>query len=72
MISQDFGKDSQKQTGSAFRSYSLLGHVTKNNNHVPNISNHLCKSCKQRLDLNQTYNKQGLAQVNLVEVSLKS
>ena len=43
MITKHFGKDSRKQASSAFQSSSLLGHVTKNDNHVVNIGNHLCK-----------------------------
>ena len=43
MITEHFGKDSRKQAGSVFRSSSLLGHVTKNDNRVANIGNHLCK-----------------------------
>ena len=43
MITKHFGKDSRKQAGSAFQSSSLLGHVTKNDNRVVNIGNHLCE-----------------------------
>ena len=43
MITEHFGKDSRKQAGSVFQSSSLLGHVTKNDNHVANTGNHLCK-----------------------------
>ena len=43
MITDHFGKDSRKQAESVFRGSSLLGHVTKNDNRVANIGNHLCK-----------------------------
>ena len=43
MITEHFGKDSRKQGRSIFQSSSLLGHVTKTDNRVTNIGNHLCK-----------------------------
>ena len=43
MITEHFGKDSRKQGRSIFQSSSLLGHVTKTDNWVTNIGNHLCK-----------------------------
>ena len=43
IITDHFGKDSRNQAGRVFQSYSLLGHVTINDNRGANIGNHLCK-----------------------------
>ena len=68
MIKEHFGYNSREQAWIVFQSSSLLGYVTKNDNSVTSIGNHLCKILEA--EGWQTY-MQGLTPVILVEVSLK-